>query len=143
MNYFKDCQNSDDVKRLYRELANKFHPDKGGDASEMAEINKQYHAWKEPAKFSQSYGGYGGYRYNTQSTMWNDYKQQSNDPRLADYERMKAENKRLRQDYLPLQNENDRLWAENAALKKKLDRLKKKVSLSKKKEKNTSKSICL
>jgi len=113
MDYFKDCKNADDVKRLYRELAKKLHPDHGGKKEDMAELNKQYNSWK-PSEFRQnmgdkvrenireqvkewgkefenkSYGGYGGYKYNTNANMRQEYYNQRDDPRLGDYERMKT-----------------------------------------------------
>lgn len=42
MNYFKDCQTVADVKKLYKELAMKHHPDLGGDTATMQIINRQY-----------------------------------------------------------------------------------------------------
>jgi curved DNA-binding protein CbpA len=163
-NHFKECKTKEDVKRLYRELAKKFHPDAGGRAEDMVELQRQYETWKEPSPFrsysnvnerieeelkeaferaTKEYGGYGGYRYNNQSTMYNEFKQQSNDPRLADYERMKSENQSLRNDHWTLRNDNIQLKFENDALKKKLERIKKRLNPSKKKEKNMSKPIHL
>jgi len=43
MNYFKQCTNLDEVKKLYKELAKMHHPDKGGSMETMQEINNQYH----------------------------------------------------------------------------------------------------
>lgn len=42
MRYFKDCQNINEIKSLYRQLAKQNHPDKGGDLATMQEINNQY-----------------------------------------------------------------------------------------------------
>jgi hypothetical protein len=42
MRFFKDCQTKEDIKKLYRELAKQFHPDKGGDLETMQAINKEY-----------------------------------------------------------------------------------------------------
>jgi len=44
MNYFKDCQDVNEIKKEYRRLAKKHHPDLGGDVRIMQEVNAQYHA---------------------------------------------------------------------------------------------------
>lgn len=43
MNYFSDCADVNEIKKRYRTLAKKHHPDKGGDVRIMQEINAQYH----------------------------------------------------------------------------------------------------
>jgi curved DNA-binding protein CbpA len=43
-NYFKDCKNLQEVKKLYRDLALKLHPDKGGNTQDMQELNAAYEA---------------------------------------------------------------------------------------------------
>ena len=40
--YFKDCQNLDEAKSLYKKLARQHHPDLGGDTATMQEINAEY-----------------------------------------------------------------------------------------------------
>lgn len=40
--YFKNCQSIEEVKKLYKELALKNHPDKGGDTKVMQDINAEY-----------------------------------------------------------------------------------------------------
>lgn len=42
MNYFQDCFTVVDVKKRYKELAFKHHPDYGGDTLTMQVINHQY-----------------------------------------------------------------------------------------------------
>lgn len=48
--YFKDCTTIEDVKRVFKELAKKLHPDNGGDAEEfkamMAEYTKAFNCYK-------------------------------------------------------------------------------------------------
>lgn len=169
MNYFKDCKTQDDVKRLYRELAKKLHPDTGGSQKDMVELQRQYEEMlkygpenvnsyysgfrtgnddafqKAQEEFNRSYAGYGGYRYNTQSNIYNQFKQQANDPRLAEYERMKSTYNQLQKAYSTVLNENQRLYLDNEDLKKKLERLKKKFSKPSKTKKQPieSPSICL
>lgn len=42
MKYFNDIETYAEADRLYRELAKKHHPDKGGDTVIMQEINAEY-----------------------------------------------------------------------------------------------------
>ena len=55
----------DEIKRAYRALAKKYHPDRNpGDevaAKKMQEINAAYEQIKNPQKQQPNYGGYGGY----------------------------------------------------------------------------------
>ncbi len=174
MQYFKDCKSMDDVKRLYRELAKKLHPDHGGKKEDMIELTRQYtefiqqgeknkyyggfSSWTNQQKeemfqkgqqeYHQQCGGYGGYRYNTNADMRQQFYKQRDDPRLADYERMKTENSLLRstlhQTEVKLWNiekENERLKKKVQTQKRQLDKLKK-PSKAKKSGKN-SRSICL
>ena len=48
-NYFQDCQTIEQIKKRYRELIKKFHPDKNKEIDTnkvMAEINLQYEQFK-------------------------------------------------------------------------------------------------
>jgi curved DNA-binding protein CbpA len=45
-NYFQDCQTIEQIKKRYRELAQKHHPDHGGSEKTMKEINLQYEAFR-------------------------------------------------------------------------------------------------
>lgn len=44
---------SEDIKRAYRKLAMKHHPDRGGDAETLQKINEAYDTLKNPAKRQQ------------------------------------------------------------------------------------------
>ena len=49
LNYFSDCQSIEQIKKTYRELAKKYHPDHNKDTNTnkiMAEINLQYEQQK-------------------------------------------------------------------------------------------------
>lgn len=50
-NYFANIQNLEDLKKEYRRLAAKHHPDVGGDTATMAEINNQYEGLFNRLKF--------------------------------------------------------------------------------------------
>lgn len=41
MNYFQNCNSAEEIKKTYRTLSMKFHPDQGGDEQTMKEINRQ------------------------------------------------------------------------------------------------------
>lgn len=40
--YFKNCKTKEDAKKLYKKLAFKHHPDKGGDVEVMKAINNEF-----------------------------------------------------------------------------------------------------
>jgi len=40
--YFDNCKDKNEVKAMYRKLAMKYHPDRGGDDETMAAINAEY-----------------------------------------------------------------------------------------------------
>lgn len=43
MKYFASCKNLDELKKEYRRLAMRHHPDHGGDTATMQAINGEYH----------------------------------------------------------------------------------------------------
>ena len=42
LKYFKTCKSVEECKKLYKKLAFKYHPDKGGDIETMKEINAEF-----------------------------------------------------------------------------------------------------
>lgn len=54
-NYFKDCRTAEEGKKLYRDLAKKFHSDNGGNENDMKEINRQFTEWWKNHKDIHSY----------------------------------------------------------------------------------------
>ena len=74
----------DEIKRAYRKLAKKYHPDVNpGDAEaarKMQEINAAYEQIKNPEKATHSsqssQSGYGGYGYNPFGGAWQQYTRQ-------------------------------------------------------------------
>ncbi len=42
MKYFKDINTLDELRKHYKELLKKFHPDNGGNVADMQEINSKY-----------------------------------------------------------------------------------------------------
>lgn len=152
MEYFKGCKTQDDVKRLYREWAKKLHPDVGGNEKDMVELQRQYDKWVKPNPFAQSgqmseeefrenykkggFGDYTQYKYNTQSDAQKEYFKQRDDPRLADYERMKQQNIGLHSHLINLKIIYRELEKENETLKKKLQRLTKSLKPKEKKKKD-------
>ena len=53
-NYFINCKNLDELKKVYKHLAQKHHPDVGGDTATMQAINAEYSARFEVLKRSQN-----------------------------------------------------------------------------------------
>ena len=51
--YFKNVQNYNELKKIYKELLKTNHPDNGGDLAKMQEINAEYDVmfkiWKDRA----------------------------------------------------------------------------------------------
>lgn len=50
MKYFENLETMEEVKKQYRKLAMKFHPDKGGDEEIFKAINNEYEEAIEYAK---------------------------------------------------------------------------------------------
>ena len=74
MDYYKTLginkgASPEEIKRAYRDLAKKHHPDRGGDANTFKQINEAYDTLKDPAK-KQQYDNpqtQRQYQYNTQN----------------------------------------------------------------------------
>ena len=72
INYFSDCSTIEQIKKRYRELAQKFHPDHGGTNEEMTIINLQYEQQKgrkftatnheTNKEYTQEFDPFDGYR---------------------------------------------------------------------------------
>ena len=45
-NWFENCITIEEIKKRYRTLAQKHHPDHGGTNEDMAEINSQYEKFR-------------------------------------------------------------------------------------------------
>ena len=41
-NIFRDCKTPEEIRKLYRKMAMKHHPDHGGNTADMQELNRQY-----------------------------------------------------------------------------------------------------
>jgi len=52
--YFVNCKNLDELKKVYKHLAQKYHPDVGGDTATMQQINAEYAARFEVLKRSHN-----------------------------------------------------------------------------------------
>lgn len=68
MDYFSDCFDIESIKKEYRRLCFRHHPDRGGDLETMKAVNAAYHAALE-AKSGHSFDRSDGkgtytYRYN-------------------------------------------------------------------------------
>ena len=54
MTYFTNCQTLDELKKVYKHLAQKHHPDVGGDTATMQAINAEYEERFEALKRRQN-----------------------------------------------------------------------------------------
>ena len=54
MKYFKDLNSMEAVKKQYRKLAMKYHPDRGGDEETFKQINNEYEEAMEIAKANET-----------------------------------------------------------------------------------------
>lgn len=68
MQYFKDCKDDKEAKKLFRKLAKEFHPDVGGSTEQMVELQRQYDSFdsnqSSDTKFSGDDPYSRFYRYN-------------------------------------------------------------------------------
>lgn len=53
-NLFRQCETLEELKKLYRKLAMKYHPDHGGDGEKMKEINDLYERFFDSLKESNN-----------------------------------------------------------------------------------------
>jgi len=51
MDFFSRCRTTEEAKSVFRMLSKHFHPDRGGDANLMVELQKQYNGWN-PSNFN-------------------------------------------------------------------------------------------
>ena len=54
MKYFKDLNSMEAVKKQYRKLAMKYHPDRGGNEEVFKQINNEYEQAMEQAKINET-----------------------------------------------------------------------------------------
>lgn len=66
MTYFRDCHTIEDVKKTYRELAKKLHPDCGGDAEAFKAMQAEYNTAFE--RYKNIHATKGGETYTKEST---------------------------------------------------------------------------
>ena len=92
MNYFDNCTSESERKSRYRELAKKHHPDIGGDAKVMAEINSQYAKPSAGTQFDRANHWEDAFRYSYRSSGFNWWDTNWN-------EEIKTASERLRRQY--------------------------------------------
>ena len=54
MKYFKDLNSMEAVKKQYRKLAMKYHPDRGGNEEVFKQINNEYEEAMEQARINET-----------------------------------------------------------------------------------------
>lgn len=67
---FRNCETLEELKKLYRKLAMKYHPDRGGNEKDMKDINRLYEIHFEKCKNSdnrKSAAGSKDFRYTEES----------------------------------------------------------------------------
>lgn len=72
MNYFQGCKDVKEARKIYIGLAQKHHPDKGGDQKVMKEINHQFDEFKKHGKVYEKRSGftYAGSTDHAYSAFW-------------------------------------------------------------------------
>lgn len=77
----KRSATNDEIRRAFRKLAAKYHPDRGGDEQKFKEISEAYTTLADEKKrkeydqmlqFGAFAGGRGGYSYSAQGADWQD-----------------------------------------------------------------------
>ena len=77
----KRSATNDEIRRAFRKLAAKYHPDRGGDEQKFKEISEAYTTLADETKrkeydqmlqFGAFAGGRGGYSYSAQGADWQD-----------------------------------------------------------------------
>ncbi len=55
MDFFSQYKTKEEVKAVYRRLAKAFHPDKGGEAELMMDLQRQFDSWQPKNQFSDHF----------------------------------------------------------------------------------------
>lgn len=67
----------DDIKTAYRKLANKHHPDRGGDTQKFQQIQQAYDTLSDPEKRARhdfpGSGGFGNFHHGGSTNPFNDF----------------------------------------------------------------------
>jgi curved DNA-binding protein CbpA len=138
MTFFTSCKTIDEAKKLYRELCKQHHPDVGGDAAIMSQINEEYSKftptgnrsedmrWSYQEAFNRFNGGFG-FNFNQQNHFNDAYFRQRQESQ---------EIKRLRDHINHVQYENrmlhDMMVSETEKLKSKIESRDKRIKEYKK-----------
>jgi len=80
-NYFFDCKNDQEIKKKYKELAKKLHPDKGGNEADFKRMKNEY----EAALKETSDPYYGGFERSEAGKAWEERQRQTKEYMRQNY----------------------------------------------------------
>lgn len=127
MNYFFDCATKEEAKAKYRKLAKEFHPDKGGKASDMKELQRQYDNFSEYDYRSNFKHPYNASEQAFKDNIRNAFRQQNSETPYHQYtnsneiQRLRDENHMLRGNIYQLESQITNLNLQIRNLSIKLD----------------------
>lgn len=118
MRFFSDCKSEEERKQLYRKLSKLFHPDHGGDAEMMTELNKQYNnpissfseEFKPKSNFKHPFGNATSHEHANTAPNYEALKR-ANALNIELHERIASQSSKIRDLYAVIDEKDNKLKA--------------------------------